>query len=78
MRSGACRLLFRSGEAALHPLAAVVRFQMEPSVVFAGGTDVGLPGEHYVGSMLAARSCRRGWCRLQWGECWRWRRRGQP
>ena len=55
--AAACRLLFRSGEDAapensrasgLHPRVTVVRFQTKPSVVLAGDTDVGPPGEHYV------------------------------
>jgi len=68
--AAACRLLFRNGEeaavrkrsgaASLHPLIAVVRFQIEPAVVFAGGTDTGPPGEHYIvldarGSELQAK-----------------------
>jgi hypothetical protein len=56
----ACRLLFRNGDEAaappamngaakgLHPLVAVVRFQMEPAAALAGAANQGSLGEHYV------------------------------
>ncbi len=53
----ACRLFFQndgkapaenSGATRLQPLVSVVRFQIEPTAVFAGYTDARSPGEHYV------------------------------